>query len=259
MATAVNSKPVLRALLVGLAAAAPLVAADVEWGYEGKIGPEHWGELDPSFAQCSEGHEQSPVNLSRSTPSDLPDIEFDYAPIVTESVHNNGHTVEVKVEPGSSITVAGKSYELVQFHWHAPSEHSVEQGARYDMELHLVHRSGAGELAVVGVFIRRGRHHRALRPIWDVLPRSADEEHVIEVELSDSDLLPADRRYFRYPGSLTTPPCTEGVAWHVLAQPIEMSAAQVNRFLRVLDRSCCLQNARPTQPLGGRQLLRDRT
>ena len=176
---------------------------------------------------------------------------------MTERVFNNGHTIEVEVEPGSSITVAGQTYELVQFHWHAPSEHSVESGARYDMEMHLVHRSTAGELAVVGVFIRRGRHHRALRPIWDVLPRSAGEERHVEIELADTDLLPRDRAYFGYPGSLTTPPCTEGVAWHVLAQPIEMSPAQVNRFIRALNRSCCLENARPTQPLHGRQVRRD--
>lgn len=250
----------MRSLLLGclLVAAAPAAAAnDVEWGYEGRIGPEHWGDLDASFATCADGHEQSPVDLTDSIPAALPDIEFHYDPITTREVFNNGHTIEVEVEPGSSISVGGKTYELVQFHWHAPSEHSVERGARYDMELHLVHRSTAGELAVVGVFIRRGRHHRALRPIWDVLPRSAHEERGVEVELSDQDLLPANRVYFRYPGSLTTPPCTEGVAWHVLAQPVEMSAAQVNRFIRALNRSCCLENARPTQPLHGRQVRRD--
>jgi len=250
----------MKSLLLGclLVAAATAAAADVEWGYEGRIGPEHWGDLDASFELCATGRAQSPINLSASSPADLAGIEFDYDPISTREVFNNGHTIEVEVEPGSSISVAGKTYELVQFHWHAPSEHSVERGARYDMELHLVHRSTAGELAVVGVFVRRGRHHRALRPIWDVLPRAAGEERPIEAELTDGELLPDNRAHFRYAGSLTTPPCTEGVRWHVLEQPIEMSNAQVNKFIRALNRSCCLENARPTQPLNGRQVTKDR-
>jgi carbonic anhydrase len=241
-----------------LLAAFAAAAAEIEWGYEGKIGPEHWGDLDESFERCATGRAQSPIDLSTSSPASLPGIEFHYDPISTRQVFNNGHTIEVEVEPGSAITVGGKTYELQQFHWHAPSEHSVQKGARYDMELHLVHRDGAGELAVVGVLVRRGRHHRALRPIWDVLPRGEGEEREVEVELTDEDLLPPNRAHFRYPGSLTTPPCTEGVRWHVLEHPVEMSNAQVNKFLRALNRSCCLENARPTQPLNGRPVIKDR-
>lgn len=229
----------------------------IEWHYDGELGPDHWGDIDPLFARCKEGLQQSPINLDRVARSILPEIVFHYDELEAERVFNNGHTIEVEVEPGTSIELRGVSYRLIQFHWHAPSEHTLgPQGTHHDMELHLVHRNDAGGLAVIGVFVRQGHTNEHLEPIWAVLPDEAGEEHHLGLHLTDADLLPEHRQYYFYPGSLTTPPCTEGVLWHVMAEPVEMSRDQIVEFIEAINHSCCARNDRPTQPLNGRRVVR---
>jgi carbonic anhydrase len=172
---------------------------------------------------------------------------FDYRPTPLE-VENNGHTIEVKVASGSYLRIGQERYQLVQFHFHTPSEHRL-QGQEYPMELHFVHRNALGELAVVGVFLREGAANPIIQRIWD----RAEAEPAQAEMLDPEDLLPANRDYYRYAGSLTTPPCTEGVRWHVLHEPVDVSAAQVDEFRAIFP-----LNARPIQPLNGRPVLKDR-
>jgi carbonic anhydrase len=257
----------LRTVVLGIAiiaASSTALARAQHWGYEGADGPEHWGSLDPSFAACDQGAEQSPIDLSPTVLRDdrnvalrnLPPIDFRYdaVPFVA---HNNGHTVEVRPDGGGAIRIGGRRFDLQQLHFHAPAEHTLEGGAEFPIEMHLVHRAASGHLAVIGVLIRRGAANETLQPVWDDLPAQAGEEVAPAALLELPDLLPADRRSYRYDGSLTTPPCTEGVLWHVLREPIEMSNEQIDAFTDVLAASCCRRNHRPVQDLGGRRVVLD--
>lgn len=218
------------------------------WGYEGAGAPERWGSLDPAFAVCETGTRQSPIDLVNATRADLPDLSFDYdaAPL---HIENKGHTVQVNYPAGSTIDVGGTRYELLQFHFHTPAEHRIA-GRELPAELHLVHRSASGELAVVGVMIERGAHNTALAGVWQHLPRNTGEEHHMpSVRVDAGQLLPASRERYSYPGSLTTPPCSEGVRWMVLQQPIQMSDSQIQALHSIIRTS-----NRPVQPLGARDL-----
>ena len=245
-----------------------------EWGYEtGEITPDQWGNLH-GFETCSTGNKQSPIDLNQSELSpdlsrvmvtDLPDLYFNYhqSPL---DVINNGHTVEFEYETGSIITLesGGEAFEILQFHFHAPAEHSFEQGALYEMEMHIVHRSlsNPNQLAVVGVMIRQGEHNQVLAPIWDNAANLLNTgDHVSDHSryINIDDALPSDRRYFSYSGSLTTPPCSEIVEWRILRNPIEMSLEQISSFISILDNSCCASNGnnRPIQNLNNREVLLD--
>ncbi|MBI1743482.1 carbonic anhydrase family protein [Candidatus Acetothermia bacterium] len=228
-----------------------------EWGYEGKTGPDFWGSLSPDYALCSSGKAQSPINIvdSVATKQNLRDIVFHYEPTKLHLL-NNGHTLELEYEEGSSIEIDGTKYGLVQLHFHAPSEHTIN-GRQFDMEMHLVHKSASGNLAVIGVMIRKGKENKAYEQLWNNLPAEKDKEASLNAKVNADDLLPANRLTYRYTGSLTTPPCSEGVSWNVLTTPIEFSQGQIDRFTEVLNRSCCTFNNRPVQPLNGRELYRD--
>lgn len=221
------------------------------WTYSGEGGPENWGTLSPEFALCETGTMQSPINLVDATRTELPDPEFNYEPTPLEIV-NLGHTIQVNYEPGSAITVGGTRYELLQFHFHTPSEHRL-RGEEFPAELHLVHRGPGGELAVIGVLIERGSENAALEPVWNHLPETPGEElEVPSVQVDVEALLPAGGQHYRYAGSLTTPPCTEGVEWFVLEEPIELSAEQIDALHSIITTS-----NRPVQPLGSRELRLD--
>jgi len=217
-----------------------------EWSYEGNTGPEHWGELSPDYATCAEGEEQSPIDITGVPPTDEPALQVDYhnTPL---TIFNNGHTVEVEYHEGSTLSVGDHTWEVVQFHFHAGSEHTVG-GAATPLEMHIVHRDEQGALAVLGVFIEEGAANQVLAPVFDHLPAEQGEPEEIEgVEINIGDALPTELAAWRYDGSLTTPPCSEGVRWHVLGTPIEASAAQIDAFESIFT-----HNARPTQPLNGR-------
>ena len=203
--------PLVAFTLATLLALAAGEAFAQEFAYSGELGPAHWGELDPSWGTCATGEQQSPVDLGRrfERRRRFRGLALEYGPTEGE-IFNNGHTIEVETEGENVLELGGVRYELVQFHFHTPSEHRVA-GRGFDMELHLVHRSRQGSLAVVGVFLRRGADSGALAPIFESLPDDVDVHHALEEEFDPAHFLPRSRVNYRYAGSLTTPPCTEGV------------------------------------------------
>jgi carbonic anhydrase len=214
----------------------------VHWGYDGESGPEHWGALSHDYAACSEGKEQSPIDIPATAPVHSADIVFNYQPTALNIV-NNGHAIMVNYAAGSSMTVEGKTYNLLQFHFHSLSENTLH-GGYYDMEMHLVHQSADGEYAVVGVMMERGAENAAYAPVWGHMPAVEGEaETVSGVTVSAADLLPGEQTYYRFNGSFTTPPCTEGVKWFVMNNSVELSDAQVDAFRAIYD-----HNYRPVQP-----------
>ncbi len=220
-----------------------------EWSYEGQTGPDHWGDLTPQYVLAKNGRRQSPINIGDTQSTQLPPLSFDYHPAKIVLVYN-GHTIKETEERGSLLHVGATTFELKQFHFHSPSEHTVN-GEHFDMEVHLVHRSEAGQIAVVGVFIHQGQANLALDAIWNYLPTETNKQLEYESVFNAVSLLPASRQYVAYDGSLTTPPCTEGVKWFVLTNPIELSKAQIEKFRRIIS-----GNNRPVQKLYGRRVLR---
>ncbi|WP_455289976.1 carbonic anhydrase [Cupriavidus necator] len=228
---------------------APVLHAEghPSWGYSGPGGPSDWSGLDERFQSCGLGKSQSPIDIRTRhvRKIGLKPIVFGY----TESpaiLANNGHTVQVNpVMPGHA-EFDDISYRLLQFHFHTPSEERVD-GKAYPLVAHFVHENAKGELAVVAVFFRTGRPNVALKPIFDEFPLRRGELRQLPVLLNVAALLPADQSYYAYTGSLTTPPCTEGVKWHVLKTPVEISPEQLSAFRKLYK-----HNARRVQPLNGR-------
>jgi carbonic anhydrase len=219
------------------------------WTYEGEEGPAYWGELDPAYAACSKGTAQSPIDITNPTHGDVPDITFAEQALSPIRIINNGHTIQVNAPSGNTIAIGDVTYELTQFHFHTPSEHEVD-GKPQAMELHLVHRDKDGNLAVLAVLLKEGAEHAALKPVFDNMPPTAGPEQSVDGTVTLGELLPADKSSFRYDGSLTTPPCSEGVKWVVFVQTMEVSKEQIAAF-----RSIFAENARPVQPLNGRQVV----
>jgi carbonic anhydrase len=215
------------------------------WDYAGAGGPESWGRLQPEYARCATGTRQSPIDIRGGIAVDLEPIQFDYRPSAF-SVIDNGHTVQVNVEAGNAITITGRRYELVQFHFHRPSEERIN-GRQYDMVAHLVHKDPDGKLAVVAVLLDRGSAQALVQAVWNNLPLEKGDEVRAGTRIDLTQLLPQDRRYYTYMGSLTTPPCSEGVLWMVLKQPVPISPEQVSIFSRLYP-----MNARPIQQAAGR-------
>lgn len=218
---------------------------DRHWSYEGATGPEHWAELNPEFKQCATGQRQSPIDVHDTIKVNLEPIQIDYHSTAF-SVIDNGHTVQVNLKPGNTIQVMGRRYELLQFHFHRPSEERIN-GRQFDMVAHLVHKDAEGHLAVIAVELERGREQPTVQTVWDNLPLEKNEELAAQVPLDPSALLPQDRSYFTYMGSLTTPPCTEGVLWMVMRQPVEVSAQELDIFGKLYP-----MNARPLQDAAAR-------
>ena len=217
------------------------------WGYDEDNGPAAWGALDPAFAACACGREQSPIDLAGGRSGGLAPLEFDYRRSRI-ALENTGRTIQANPEPGNSVTLEGTRHDLRQFHFHRGSEHLVD-GVRLALEMHLVHATADGALAVVGVLFEEGRANEALAPLWARLPVEPGASRALPGTLDLASLLPARRTAWRYRGSLTTPPCTEGVAWAILTQTLTMSATQIATFAALYP-----NNRRPAQPLGGRQL-----
>ena len=222
--------------------------AEVHWGYEGDTGPDRWGWLDPSFAVCDTGLEQSPIDLAGAIPSDADDGGLDIRWQATEwEVVDNGHTIQINVAEGSSVVLEGREFSLIQFHFHLPSEHTVD-GAASPMEVHFVHAAEEGDLAVIGVFMEAGDEDPAIQGLWEAIP-GPEEAPAAVGALDPGALLPEGRGYFRYQGSLTTPPCSEVVSWVVMTESISVSQAQIDAFAALYP-----MNARPVQPLNEREI-----
>ncbi len=215
------------------------------WGYNGASGPDQWGLMKPEFSACASGTRQSPIDIRSGVRVDLEPIQFDYRPTGFRVV-DNGHTIQVNLDGGNSIEVQGRRYDLLQFHFHRPSEERID-GRQFDMVAHLVHKDPEGRLAVVAVLLDRGSAHPLVQTVWNNLPLEKGSEVVVRAHLDMNHLLPADRRYFTYMGSLTTPPCSEGVLWMVMQQPVPIANEQINVFSRLYP-----MNARPIQSASGR-------
>ncbi|HVI50756.1 MAG TPA: carbonic anhydrase family protein [Candidatus Sulfotelmatobacter sp.] len=220
------------------------------WDYEGEGGPEKWGQLSSEYGACGLGREQSPINLDQPVSALLkaPALHWQAMPL---EVVNNGHTIQVNCPKGSSLELDGTAYDLIQYHFHHPSEHTLA-GTAFDMEVHFVHRAANGGLAVLGIMITKGEANSTLETVWRILPEKAGETAKADVQLLPSALIPADSATYRYAGSLTTPPCSEIVSWVVYRKPVTASAEQIAKFAKLFP-----NNARPVQPLNRRKLLLD--
>ncbi len=222
-------------------------AHDIHWSYDGNSGPEHWGALHEAFGSCADGQQQSPIDLRTARLAALtpPQISWHQS---TGQIVNNGRTIQINVKAGSTMELDGKSYALLQFHFHHASEHTIG-GAHYPLEAHFVHKAKDGTLGVLGVFFEEGADNPTLGQLWALAPTSEGEadEHV---QINPAALLPANQRHWRYQGSLTTPPCSEIVDWVVYQQPIEASKIQLEAFSKVFE-----HNFRPVQPLNRRYVL----
>jgi carbonic anhydrase len=226
-------------------------AGEHHWSYSGHTGPAEWASMEPEFGVCGLGKTQSPIDIRDADVKKgaLPPVSFDYKPSALKIV-DNGHTVQVDYAPGSFITVDGRRYELVQFHFHKPSEEKIN-GKPAAMVAHLVHKSVDGNLAVVAVLLKPGQPNKLVETLWKNLPREKEKPSSRDdVRIDAADLLPADKAaYYTFTGSLTTPPCSEGVTWFVMKNATSVSSAEVTRFARLYP-----MNARPTQPLNGREI-----
>ncbi len=234
-------------------------ASHVAWGYEGAIGPDHWAELSPEYAVAASGREQSPINIvtADAVKGDLPPINYNYDD-ANVYFFNNGHTVQANIEDGSNyITIGSERYDLAQFHFHTVSENSVN-GEYAPVEMHLVHRSASGELAVVGVFFNEGEENETLGELWKKLPAEKMSGYSSAEEIEVDELIPENRSCYRFNGSLTTPPCTEGVKWTVMANSLEMSSRQICDFVNLFSGAHFPEgNRRPVQPLYERVVVLD--
>ncbi|MFZ6849274.1 carbonic anhydrase [Undibacterium sp. RuRC25W] len=215
------------------------------WTYQGDNGPLSWGKLNLANAKCDSGDRQSPIDIRDGIKVNLDPIVFDYR-ASGFNVIDNGHTIQVNVGAGNYITVMGRNYELVQFHFHKPSEERVN-GRGFEMVIHLVHKDADGKLAVIAVLIERGKPQNAVQQVWNNLPLEKNQPQEALTALDLNQLLPGKRDYFTYMGSLTTPPCSEGVLWMVMKEPIELSSEQLAIFNHLYP-----MNARPMQKASGR-------
>lgn len=223
-------------------------ASGGQWSYTGNTGPEHWGDLAAEYRVCGLGMEQSPINLAGGMEGEPGSLEIDYRPIEIE-VTNNGHTIQANTGAGCKLKLSGKTYDLLQFHFHHPSEHLLD-GKAFDMEVHFVHKAEDGALAVLGVFFAPGARNSNLAQVFDQMPASKGEKVSVGRNLNPQVFIPDDRSFFRYMGSLTTPPCLEGLTWTVFRNPITASADQVQAFASLFP-----NNARPAQPVNRRFLI----
>ena len=238
--------PLTLALTVALCAQEHHTA---HWSYDGDQGPGHWGALSPDYAVCETGHRQSPIDISKPQPADLAALQFDYKPSPLHII-DNGHTIMINYTPGSSIRVGDKLFVLKQFHFHRPSEEHID-GKTYEMSLHLVHADEKGNLAVVAVLLQRGKDNTLIDELWSDVPKEKEHEVDLDnVQINAKALLPANLAYYTFPGSLTTPPCTENVTWFVLKQPVTVSEAEIKQFEKLYR-----HNARPVEPLYDRVVL----
>ena len=219
------------------------------WSYEGKEDPKHWGELDSAFASCKMGHNQSPIDIRHPVLANLPELKFDYK-TVPLSIIDNGHTIMINYAPGSTLTVGNNTYTLKQFHFHHPSEEHVN-GKGFDMVVHLVHTNTDGHLAVVAILFRAGASNALLETLWKNIPPVKDKTlEISSVSINSEDFLPTQHSYYTYSGSLTTPPCTEGVTWYILKSTSSLSGEQLALITKLYP-----HDNRPIQKPNHREVL----
>ena len=228
-----------------LAAKPPPPPRGTHWSYEGEFGPANWSKINVDWAACGSGKRQSPIDIRNGFKVDLETVTVDYKPS-SFTVTDNGHTIETAIAGGNFISVGTRTYELQQFHFHRPSEERID-GKSFEMVVHLVHKDPEGRLAVLAVLLERGAGLGPMQTVLNNLPLEKHDVVAPSIVLDPAELLPQKREYYTYMGSLTTPPCTEGVQWIVMKQPMQASPAQMALFARMYP-----LNARPVQASGGR-------
>lgn len=222
----------------------------VQWGYEGEAGPAQWGSLSSEFTTCATGKNQSPINLSHFTKGHLARFERGYRS-GSAVIEHIGHTIQVNTQPGSYITLDNTRFELKQFNFHSPSENQIK-GKSFPLEAHLVHQDDKGNLAVIAVMFETGRGNRLIAELWDAMPMKKGESRKLARSVNVRGILPSSSQYYRFNGSLTTPPCTEGVRWLVMKWPMAISERQLNKFKTAIHSP----NNRPVQPLNARLVIK---
>lgn len=232
---------------VSAAAHAAVSTHSLHWSYEGETGPHAWSKLSPEYAKCGTGERQSPIDIRDGMKLDLEPITFEYRPSRFKVI-DNGHTIQANVAGWNSMQVMGRRFKLVQFHFHTPPEEAIN-GRQYDMVVHLVHKDTQDRLAVVAVLVEGGVRQPAIQAVLNNLPLERNVEVAGSADLDLAQILPTDRRYFTYMGSLTTPPCSEDVLWVVMKQPVQATSDQINLFSRLYP-----MNARPIQASAGRTI-----
>lgn len=239
----------LMTALTAFSITSALAAEKAPWSYEGTASPKHWGELKPEYAQCKTGVSQSPINISSAVHAQLAplDIAINKSPM---RVINNAHTIQVNTKNASTLKIDNNVFSLLQLHFHTPSENTID-GKHFPLEGHLVYRSDNDELAVVGVMYESGAANPELEKIWNDIPTQINLEADIKQAVDLKGLLPKDLSYYRFTGSLTTPPCSEGVRWLVLKTPLTISDQQLGEFTKAIPHP----NNRPVQPLHGRVIV----
>lgn len=234
--------------LCPLCTAAGFAAEGAHWSYEGATGPDHWSQMNAASKVCGAGSQQSPVDIKNGIKAQLPALNISWHNRVDTMV-NNGHTIQLNVVPGSTLEVGGQSYGLLQFHFHHPSEHLIG-GKSFPMEVHFVHGNPAGELAVLGVMMMPGSANATFSKIAATMPAHAGKLVKADATIDPHTLLPAQHSYYRYEGSLTTPPCSEVVNWLLLREPVEVAKADIDAFAKLYP-----MNARPIQKMDRRFVL----
>ncbi len=219
------------------------------WGYEGDDAPEHWGQLSPEFALCARGTNQTPINIEGALKAGVKPLQLHYKS-GPQTIVNNGHTVQINVSGGNTLKLDGDVFELQQFHFHTPSENLIN-GKSFPLEAHFVYKNPEGELAVLAVMLKEGKANKQLEEIWKTMPREKGEPEALTKAVDVHALLPKHLSYYRFSGSLTTPPCSEGVRWLVLKESPSLSREQVEQFAAVVHH----HNNRPVQPLHGRVIV----
>ena len=250
-----NMKLLLSAVATLALSSTQLTANEVEthaghWGYTGHNTPEKWGALSEKFRECGVGLNQSPINITHSLHANLPPLSPDYSHS-SKSIVDNGHTIQVNMEAGDTLTVDGITFELKQFHFHSPSENHID-GKAYPLEAHFVHLDKDGNIAVIAVMFEEGAQNKELEKVWKDMPQKDGESKTLKLANIAKAILPEDKHYYRFNGSLTTPPCTEGVRWFVLKQPMTISKEQIKKFH---DDTMHHNNNRPIQPLDARMIV----
>ena len=225
-----------------------LADEDKHWSYSGETGPENWAKLAPEFAACGIGRNQSPINITKTVAADLETLQFNYESNSTVIV-NNGHTLQINAGPNSWLRVGGEDFQLMQLHFHSPSEHQVN-GEIFSLEGHLVHQNHSGALAVVAVLFRAGEWNNDLARFGAAAPKELNQPEPINLQFADLELFRNNESYYRYNGSLTTPPCTEGVRWYVLKNPGHIAPEQAVNFVALIGEA-----ARGPQPVNARIVL----
>ncbi len=228
-----------------LAADNLLLSRPLRWSYDGEGSPQRWGKIDTANMKCDSGERQSPIDITEGIHVQLDPVQFDYKP-TRFNVVDTGHTIQVNLGAGNTINILGRRYDLVQFHFHKPSEERIN-GRNYDMVAHLVHKDMDGKLVVIAVLMQQGHANSLVQTIWNNMPLEKNEIVQPAGTIDISQILPVNRPYFTYMGSLTTPPCTEGVLWIVYKEPVEVSQDQISIFNRMYS-----MNARPVQNSSGR-------